>query len=163
MKPTGKLTPFTFLASFFGIGFLPGMPGTWGSLAAFGIYLLLLFWGVALPSLLIGIPLMVGLCLLAVMISTRAEYTLGHDSGHIVIDEVCGYIVSVMLLPQSWLIGLYGFALFRVFDIAKPWPVSVSQKLPRGWGVVIDDLLAGVYANLIMQTLVRIYPKFFGL
>lgn len=163
MKPSGKLNPITFLASFFGIGFLPKMPGTWGSLAAFGLYLMLLFGGVSLPSLLVGIALFCVFCLLAVVISTQAERTLGHDSGHIVIDEVCGYILSVMFLPQSWLIGLYGFALFRVFDIAKPWPVSASQNLPRGWGVVMDDLLAGVYANIIIQILIKIYPKFFGL
>ena len=162
MKSSDKIDPYSFFASFFGIGFLPKMPGTWGSLAAFAIYLLLpagLFLG---NASLFSLAALLLFSLVAVFLSSRAEKKLGHDSGHIVIDEVCGYFVSVMFLPQSWLIGLYAFAFFRVFDIAKPWPVSASQKLPRGWGVVVDDILAGVYANLLLQILIRIFPRFFG-
>ncbi|MBP7310675.1 MAG: phosphatidylglycerophosphatase A [Candidatus Cloacimonetes bacterium] len=162
MKNTDKIDLYSFLASFFGIGFLPRMPGTWGSLVAFGIYFLLpvgLFTGTALYF---SLPLLLLFSLLAVYLSAKAELSLGHDSGHIVIDEVCGYYTAVMFLPQSWLIGLYAFALFRVFDIAKPWPVSISQKLPRGWGIVADDLLAGIYANILIQILIRIFPGFFG-
>jgi len=71
--------------------------------------------------------------------------------------------VATLFLPQSWLIGLYALVLFRVFDIAKPFPVNRAQKLPAGWGVVMDDLLAGVYANLSLRLLILIYPSFFGL
>lgn len=162
MKNTDKIDLYSFLASFFGIGFLAKMPGTWGSLAAFGIYFLLplgLFTG---SALYFSLPLLLLFSLLAVYLSTKAELSLGHDSPHIVIDEVCGYYTAVMFLPQSWLIGLYAFVLFRVFDIAKPWPVNVSQKLPRGWGIVVDDLLAGIYANILIQILIRIFPRFFG-
>ena len=139
------------------------MPGTWGSLVAYGIYFLLpvgLFMGTALYF---SLPLLLLFCLAAVFFSTKAEEKLGHDSSHIVIDEVCGYYTAVMFLPQSWLIGLYAFVLFRVFDIAKPWPISRSQKLPKGWGVVVDDLLAGVYTMILLQILLKIYPRFFGL
>jgi phosphatidylglycerophosphatase A len=80
-----------------------------------------------------------------------------------VIDEVCGYFVAVMFLPKSLLIGVYAFVLFRVFDIAKPFPISRSQNLPKGWGVVVDDILAGFYANVLTQIIIKIYPKFFGL
>ncbi len=158
-----KLNPYTFFATFFGIGFLPGMPGTWGSLAAFGLYFLLPATALIGSGLWFSVPLFVLFCLFAVWVSTQAEKTLGHDHGSIVIDEVCGYYLSVFLLPHSWLIGLYGLVLFRVFDIAKPFPVNRSQNLPRGWGVVTDDLIAGLYANILLQILLKIYPKFFGL
>lgn len=153
----------TFIATFFGIGFLPKMPGTWGSLAALGLYLMLpaaLFMG---KTLLLSIPLLIVLCLVSVYFSGKAEKYLGHDSPHIVIDEVCGYFVAVMFLPHNWLIGVYAFVFFRVFDIAKPYPIGKSQNIPRGWGVVIDDVLAGVLANILTQILIKIYPGFFGL
>jgi len=158
-----KLNIYTFLAAFLGIGFIPFMPGTFGSLAAYGIYLLPkgeLFIG---TGLLYFIPAWLIFCLLAVYLSGKAEKTLGKDNGAIVIDEVCGYFVSVLFLPHNWLIGLYTFALFRVFDIAKPFPIMRAQKIPAGWGIVIDDIIAGIYANLLIQVLIKIYPRFFGL
>jgi phosphatidylglycerophosphatase A len=154
---------YSFLASFFGIGFMPRMPGTWGSVAAFGLYLLLpgsLFIGTAMFYTL---PVFLVFCLLSVFVSSKAELKLGHDSGHIVIDEVCGYFIAVMFLPKTLLVGVYALVLFRVFDIAKPLLISRSQKLPKGWGVVADDLLAGLVANILTQILIRIYPRFFGL
>ncbi|HNQ43461.1 MAG TPA: phosphatidylglycerophosphatase A [Candidatus Cloacimonadota bacterium] len=158
-----KLNVYTLVASLGGIGFIPFAPGTFGSLAAFGLYLLLPGF-LQYEQCLYALPLAVlGVSLFSVVMASKAEESLGHDAGSIVIDELCGYFVAAMFLPHSWLIGLYAFAMFRVFDIAKPWPVSVSQKLPRGWGVVIDDLLAGIYANLSLQILIRIYPRFFGL
>lgn len=163
MKLKDILDPYTFLASFLGIGFLPGMPGTWGSIAAFGLYLLIPEGAFLGNGLLYSLPVFIAFCLISVYLSTKAEKRLGHDSGHIVIDEVCGYFLSVMFLPQTWLIGIYAFVLFRVFDIAKPFPANRSQNLPRGWGVVIDDLIAGIYANILLQIIIKIYPKFFGL
>jgi phosphatidylglycerophosphatase A len=162
MKPV-KPDIHSFLASFFGIGFLPKMPGTWGSVAAFGLYLLLPAAALSGSGLYISIPALLFFCLISVFVSTKAEQKLGHDSPHIVIDEVCGYFVAVMFLPKSLLIGVYAFVLFRVFDIAKPFPISRSQNLPKGWGVVVDDILAGFYANVLTQIIIKIYPKFFGL
>ena len=158
-----KLNPITFLASFLGIGFMPFMPGTWGSLAAYGVYFLVPPSWLMGSGLWLSFPVFMVFCLISVYISSKAEQTLGQDNGSIVIDEVCGFFLAVLFLPKSWLIGLYGFVLFRVFDIAKPFPINRSQKLPRGWGVVIDDLLAGLYANIVLQILTRIYPKFFGI
>lgn len=154
---------YSFLASFFGIGFLPKMPGTWGSAAAFGLYMLLPAAAFNGAGLLYTLPIFAVFCLISVYVSTQAELKLGHDSGHIVIDEVCGYFAAVMFLPHTLLVGLYAFLFFRVFDIAKPFPISRSQKLPQGWGVVADDLLAGLFANVLTQIIIRIYPKFFGL
>ncbi|HNX36958.1 MAG TPA: phosphatidylglycerophosphatase A [Candidatus Cloacimonadota bacterium] len=157
-----KLSFDTFLASGLGVGFIPKAPGTFGSLLAFGIYLLLpdaLFSGI--NQLWYGIGLLL-FSFISVVISTRAEKILGHDAPAIVIDEICGYFLTVLLLPHNLLIGIYAFALFRVFDIAKPFPVSVSQKLPRGWGIVIDDLLAAIYAGALLHILNALYPRFFG-
>lgn len=153
----------TVLASLFGIGFIPFAPGTFGSLAAFGIYLLLpgsLYegaWIYLFPIIVLA------LALLSVRLCHKAETVLGEDAGSIVLDEFWGYFVATLFLPHSWLIGIYAFVLFRVFDIAKPFPIYRSQRLKRGWGVIIDDLLAGLYANIIIQILIRIYPVFFGI
>lgn len=160
--PGKRLTPATFFATVLGVGFIPGAPGTYGTFVVAGIYLLLpksLFFGTGWYWY--GLGLLV-LSLVAVALSSVAEKKLGHDAPPIVIDEVCGYFLSVLLLPKSLLLALYAFVLFRAFDIAKPWPVKVSQRLPRGWGIVADDLLAGVYTNLIIQIMIRIAPRFFG-
>jgi len=159
---TEKLSFSTLLASLFGIGFIPFMPGTFGSLAAFGIYMLIpaSFWFYG-QYILMGLLLVLSLA--AVFISRAAEKILGEDAGSIVIDELLGYFVATLFLPHNWLIGLYAFILFRVFDIAKPFPIYRSQRISGGWGVVIDDLIAGLYANLLIQILIRIYPSFFGL
>ena len=153
----------TVLASLFGIGFIPFAPGTFGSLAAFGIYLLLPGSCYAGAGLYI-FPFVILLpALLSVRLCHKAETVLGEDAGSIVLDEFWGYFVATLFLPHSWLIGIYAFVLFRVFDIAKPFPIYRSQRLKRGWGVIVDDLLAGLYANIIIQILIRIYPVFFGI
>ncbi len=139
------------------------MPGTWGSIAAFGIYLLLPAAWFGTGAIWISGAFLLAFCLLAVYFSSMAEKTLGHDNGSIVIDEVCGFLMVVLWFEHSWLIGLYALVLFRVFDIAKPFPVNRAQKLPRGWGVVADDLLAGIYAALLLFMITKIYPRFFGL
>lgn len=156
-----KITFSTFFASLFLIGFIPFAPGTFGSLAAYGLYLLLPAWlweGTALYILPLLIAVLSGV---GVAICTKAEDILGKDHGSIVLDELLGYFVATLFLPHNWLIGLYAFILFRVFDIAKPFPIYRSQKLPGGWGVIVDDLLAGLYANILLQILILIYPKFF--
>lgn len=163
MMNSSRLNLFTFLASLLGVGFIPFAPGTFGSLFAAGVYLLMpksLFTGQGWYWLGGGLLLLSGL---AVWLSGKAEKTLGHDSPAIVIDEFCGYFVAVLLLPKSLLLAVYAIVLFRVFDIAKPFPINLSQRLPRGWGIVTDDLIAGVYANLTIQLIRSITPKFFGL
>ena len=156
-----KLTFSTFLASLFLIGFIPFAPGTFGSLASYGLYLILPSWLYEGSCLYILPMILVALALLAVVICKKAEEILGEDHGSIVLDELLGYFVATLFLPHNWLVGLYAFILFRVFDIAKPFPINRSQRLRNGWGVVVDDLLAGVYANVILQILILIYPKFF--
>lgn len=139
------------------------MPGTFGTFFAFGVYFLL-------PSSLLDASVrlwyavaLAGFTFFSVLISTCAEKRLGHDAPQIVIDEMCGFLVSVLFLPRTLMIGIYGVVLFRVFDIVKPFPVSTAQKLPRGWGVVADDIMAGIYANVLIRLLLHFFPKFFGL
>lgn len=157
-----KLKPVNILASFFGLGYIPFAPGTFGSLGALALYLLLPWqffelynWPWYLGSLLI-------FSLVAVYLCGKAEKDLGEDAGSIVIDEVAGFFVAVALLPKSLMIGIYGFVLFRVFDIAKPFPINRSQDLRGGWGVVADDVLAGLFALLILKVLNLAFPGFFA-
>ena len=79
------------------------------------------------------------------------------------IDEFCGFFFSVLFLPKGIVVGIWAFILFRAFDIAKPLFVNKAQKLPKGWGVVADDLAAGLISNLILQVLVRAAPQFFAI
>lgn len=160
--PASRLSPCTLLASVFGAGFIPFAPGTFGTLAAALAYL-------ALPSLFFSVQwlwiyalALLGLFLLGVALSTQAEKKLGTDAPQIVIDEFVGFYVAVLLLPKSLLIAIYAFALFRVFDIAKPFPINRSQRLPQGWGVMVDDLIAGIYANAIIRVILLTVPRFFG-
>ncbi|PKN77597.1 MAG: phosphatidylglycerophosphatase A [Candidatus Cloacimonetes bacterium HGW-Cloacimonetes-1] len=159
---TKRLTFSTFIGSLFGIGFIPFAPGTFGTLFAVIIY-----WFI--PESVFTIPNAAyyfgGLAILSVisaLISTSAEKILGKDAGTIVIDELCGYFVTVALLPKTIPVLIYSFILFRVFDIAKPFPIKQSQNIKAGWGVTVDDLLAGIYANVLIQILIKLYPKFFG-
>ncbi len=157
-----RLTPITFLASVFGVGFIPFAPGTFGTLFAAAVYLLLptsLFSGQGWYWLGGALLLKTGA---AIWLSGKAEKTLGHDAPAIVIDEFCGYFVAILFLPKTLLIAVYAFVLFRLFDITKPFPANVSQRLPGGWGIVVDDLIAGVYANLVIQLIKIIKPNFFG-
>jgi phosphatidylglycerophosphatase A len=89
-----------------------------------------------------------------ILISTRAERYYGHDASAIVIDEVAGMLVTFLAIPSTaplWPTLLGGFFLFRVFDVLKPFPAGRAQHLPAGQGVVMDDVMAGIYANLVLR------------
>ncbi len=164
-----------------GVGYIPFAPGTFGSLLGLLIWILIpdkwigLTWKIYLPtlnivpnihdylvySIALGITLIFSLA--AVWITSKAEKNLGHDSPKIILDEVCGMWLSVMFLPRTWMLYIYAFVLFRVFDISKPYPVNEIQKLPAGWGIVADDLTAAIYVNLLLQILLHLKPSFFFL
>ena len=134
------------VATCFGIGYLPGLPATWASFAT--VLVLLPFRDGLTP--LLAAALAAALTPVAVAASHEAEKSLGHDARPIVIDEVVGMLVGAVGLrhwpgPAGLAEMLLLFGLFRVFDIAKPWPVGRIQSLPGGFGVVADDVLAGVY------------------
>jgi phosphatidylglycerophosphatase A len=133
------------LASWFGVGLMPVAPGTFGTLTALPLVLVLSHMG----ELYEGLALLI-LVPLAVWSSSLSERCLGRsDPPEVVVDEVAGFLLTLFLLPLSWLTLCLGFVLFRFFDIAKPFPIRWFEKnLKGGTGVVLDDLMAGIYANL---------------
>ena len=129
---------------FFGAGLSPRAPGSVGTLAAIPLYLAMASLGT--PGYLIGTVLIVAV---GVWASAQAAREFGvHDHGSIVIDEVAGFLVAMALLPFSIGALILGFAFFRLFDIAKPWPIGwLDRRVGGGWGIMLDDLVAGVLAN----------------
>lgn len=136
-----------FVATVFGVGYSPVAPGTAGTGVA-----LLLFW-LLRPDAQLHLLLAAGIISIGIIVSHYADKAFGtKDSGRIVIDEVAGYAVSVLFLPMTPGYLIAGFLLFRVFDIVKPPPVrQIERALPGGLGVVMDDVAAGIYANLCLQ------------
>ncbi len=138
------------LSTLFGLGRLPIASGTWGSLAAAAGY-----WFVPGKPVWIPAGLILGITLLGIWSSGRAEQSLGTtDPGEIIIDEVAGMWLALFLLPKIFLLYLLAFVLFRIFDITKPVPLQRLQKLPAGWGIMLDDIGAGFYALIILQAVI---------
>ncbi|HEY5512589.1 MAG TPA: phosphatidylglycerophosphatase A [Geomonas sp.] len=139
-------------ATWFGTGFSPFASGTVGTLGAIPLYLALA--RLPLPLYLLST---VAFTLFACWVSGHAEQLFGEkDSGKIVIDEVAGYLVTMIAVPISWQSVLAGFLLFRLFDIVKPQPARwFDQSLKNGYGVVLDDVAAGVYACVATHLLLR--------
>jgi phosphatidylglycerophosphatase A len=135
--------PWCWVALGFGAGALPKAPGTWGTLLALIIYLLLM----RLPALEYMLLIM-ALFVAGVWICDAAGKVLGvHDHGAIVWDEMVGYWVTMVTAPPGWVWLVAGFVLFRLFDIWKPWPVNwLDRRIGGGLGVMVDDLAAGMYA-----------------
>lgn len=143
-----------FIASGFGSGYLPKAPGTWGS--AVGVLIWLVAGRLQLP---VYAGLVAGLFILGVFCSGAAEKILdSNDPGLVVIDEIVGQMIALAALPMHPVIALAGFALFRFFDILKPFPVGwVDQHLHGGLGIMLDDVLAGIYALIVLQLGWRVY------
>lgn len=141
--------PAQFAAFGFGAGLSPKAPGTAGTVAAIPIYLLLHH---------LSFPLWLWLCLLAVMIVAgiwiceRAATELGvPDHPGIVWDEIVGFLITMSAVAFSWNNVLAGFVLFRLFDIAKPWPISyLDRRVKGGLGIMLDDIAAGICAGAIL-------------
>jgi len=142
--PGGKVA--LVLATWFGTGLVAKAPGTFGSLAA--MPLVLIGWlGTAYSAAALA-----GMIPVAFWASHRAAKLLGKkDPPEVVIDEAVGLLMTMLYMPITWQsIGL-GFVLFRCFDILKPWPVRQAERLTGGLGIVMDDLLAGLYAHLFLK------------
>jgi len=136
------------LATFFGVGFFPLAPGTLTSLVVVMLYKFLLFnlsWPVY--SLLFLFLFFGG-----IFVSSSYSTELGKtDPRKIVIDEACGQLLVLFRMPTSWFLLLLGFFLFRIFDIIKPYPIRKVEKLKKGWGIMLDDILAAIYAIILMR------------
>lgn len=142
-----------FLATGFYIGNIPFAPGTFGTIL--GLPLCFLLGLLKLPLALVCTMLFI---LIAIWISHIAEKRLKKkDPGCIVIDEIAGMAVTLIGLPFNLTTGLSGFIIFRILDISKPFPIQALEKhLPGGLGVVADDVIAGIMANLILRVIIHI-------
>ena len=146
------------IATFAGVGFLPWMPGTWGSLAT------VLLWALAAHYLRPELHFAVAMGVVCVAIiagipaaSIVCRETEKKDPQIVVIDEVAGQMITLLLVPLGWKAFLAGFILFRAFDMLKPFPVRRLESLPEGSGVVMDDVGAGLYGFLVMQLLLHFH------
>jgi phosphatidylglycerophosphatase A len=135
------------------IGYLPAAPGTWGS--AVGL-LFVLLTAPSLPVLLAIIALGI---ILGIIASNTAEKVIGEiDSGHIVIDEFVGFLISAVYIPHTYSYLFSAFLLFRFFDILKPFPVrQAEERIGGGAGIMMDDVLAGIYANVVLQVWIKTF------
>src|SRR5262245_572287 len=136
------------LASYFYVGFAPIVPGTFGSLAAFSLYFPLLYF----KSLPAYIATVLVVSAVGIWAATKAEAD-SHivDPSFVVIDEVAGQLITLFLVPFSWINIIAGFILFRILDIIKPFPGRQAENLHGGWGIMLDDIIAGIYGCLFMH------------
>lgn len=140
------------LSMWFGAGLLPGMPGTFGTLGAVPLYFIIV--GLSVWYKILCIALIVAG---AIWASWRAQCILRKgDAREIVIDEVAGFLLTTIFFPFTWLTLAAGFCLFRFFDVLKPPPIKKIESITKaGLGIVLDDLLAGVYALICVWLAVR--------
>jgi phosphatidylglycerophosphatase A len=140
------------LATFFYIGYIPFMPGTFGTIAGVIIFVFLS------KSFFVYYGLLIAIAACSVWVSGYAEKHIFEtkDPKAVVIDEVAGFLIAMISFQfngtlESLKYLVIGFILFRFFDIWKPYPIWNLQKLKGGWGIVLDDLMAGIYTNIILQ------------
>lgn len=142
--------PGHFLSLGFGAGLATRAPGTWGSLPAVPFFVVLSPFGPA-----IYIPVVAALFFAGVYLSGRTARALGvHDHNAIVIDEIVGMLATWVAVDPGWFTIVAGFALFRFFDIVKPWPIRrIDQCVSGGMGIMLDDLVAGAMAATVLELL----------
>jgi len=133
------------IATFFFVGYLPLMPGTWGSLAGALVYFLVKH------NVYISLAVFALLLFLGLLTSGKAADIFGKkDDKKIVIDEVCGIFLLYILIPYTRSHMIIGFILFRLFDVVKLYPAKKLERLPRSWGIMADDILSALYACLVI-------------
>jgi phosphatidylglycerophosphatase A len=143
-RPDGLTRASTRIATLGPVGSWPVGPGTLASALA-----ALLWWALPWPWLA-WLGFVAAVTAVGVPVTGRAERALGHDDGRIVIDEVAGMAVALLAAPRTWAGVAAAFALFRVLDIAKPPPLHGLERVPGGWGVMLDDLAYGAVAALLV-------------
>ena len=148
IKPTLFRRPVQFLAFGFGSGLSPRAPGTAGTLVAIPLYWLIADWNLFWYSAFVLLAAVLGIWICDV----ASRQLKVHDHPGIVWDEFVGYWITMWAVPVDWVWMLAGFVVFRVLDIAKPWPISqLDRKVKGGFGIMIDDVLAGVMACGILH------------
>jgi phosphatidylglycerophosphatase A len=128
------------------VGYFPIAPGTAGTFLAAALYWLLR----------LDLPLAGGACILLFLLagipaSSRMEAHLGPDPPQVVVDEMVGFWIAMFALPRGLALVAVGFLVFRIFDIFKPFPVRRAERLPGGWGIMTDDVISGIYTNLVLR------------
>ena len=142
------------VATGLGSGYSPFAPGTAGSLV--GVLLFLPLAGLAWP---VQLATTTALTLVGVLAAGRAARLVGRkDPGLVVVDEVAGQWITFLALPFTPVTALAGFLLFRVMDILKPWPARDLERLPGGFGIMADDVAAGIYAQLLLRAGLAVWP-----
>jgi len=151
------------LTSCFGLGRLPVAPGTWGSIPPAVVFGLLCQFGApgVLVSIVMALFVVAGSVVCIKCAPAAISATGKSDPGEVVADEVAGQAVTLLSVPlamtaeftvgQIWAVAGMGFLIFRILDIAKPQPIRKLEKLPQGWGILADDLLAGVFGAVILH------------
>jgi len=142
-----------WLATCFKIGHLPIAPGTWGSLAA------VIGWWLWLQYLdpLVFIVLIITIFIIGVFATNIIiDHTGEKDPSRVVIDEMAGQWLGLLMLPDGMLYIAGAFILFRFLDILKPWPIRQLEQFPKGWGVMLDDMLAGLLTLCLIQGVSRL-------
>ena len=151
-QPTTKdlfSSPVAFLGLGFGSGLAPKAPGTFGTLAAIPIYLLICGYA---PSTYLAILLVVSIAGVWICGQTASQLD-SHDHPAIVWDEIAGYLLTMAFIPVSVINVIVGFLLFRFFDILKPWPIrAIDRNVHGGFGIMLDDIIAGIFAWLILYS-----------
>lgn len=147
------LNPVHFIALGFGSGLMPKAPGTFGTLAAIPVYYLLRDL-----SLTYYLAAVVVICLSGIYACFYTSTALKvHDHPSIVVDEIAGYLITMIAIPFAWQWVIAGFVLFRLFDILKPWPISwIDKHMHGGSGIMLDDILAGVFACGVLHILMSV-------
>jgi len=146
--PAGFLLhPVHFLALGFGSGYVPKLPGTAGTLIG-----VLIYYPLHNVSHWLYLGLLTALAIIGIWICGKTAADLGvHDHSAIVWDEIIGYLVTMIMAPVGWMWMVLGFILFRLFDIWKPWPISWADRLAGGVGIMLDDIIAGIFGLIILQ------------
>ena len=147
--------PVHLLALGFGSGLVPVAPGTMGTVVAVLLYLPL-----AELDLVTYVLVAVAVAVVGIWLCEVTARDLGvHDHPSIVWDEIAGYLVTMVGAPTGWQWIILGFLLFRLFDISKPWPIrTIDRRVAGGLGIMLDDILAGIFAALCLQLLYRFIP-----
>ncbi|MCL2064316.1 MAG: phosphatidylglycerophosphatase A [Candidatus Cloacimonetes bacterium] len=157
------------IGTFFGLGLIRIMSGTIASLAIATIWYFtdVDFFYNTLDNIIhydrffYMFLLLLGISYPCVYVCKICEKQFGKDAPEIVIDEIVGYLFAILFLPKTLMVAIYAFVLFRIFDIMKPLYIGKLQDLPHGWGVMMDDIIAGITANIILIGLYFLRPDFF--
>jgi phosphatidylglycerophosphatase A len=151
--PQFRRYPVQFLAFGFGSGLSPKAPGTVGTLVAIPLYFLFAERGLLQYSVLLAAAVLLGIWICG----AASRQLQVHDHPGIVWDEFVGFWITMWAVPPDWIWVIAGFVLFRIFDIAKPWPVSVlDRKVGGGLGIMADDMLAGALACLTLHVVLHL-------